>query len=149
MKRDRSTRGGGVPGRRAFTLLEIIVVIVIIGVLAAVIVPRLVGRVGQSKATVARANANTLATEVQKFMADCGGLPAGATLDILVNRPSSVSETDWKGPYLQNADQLNDPWGNAYVLIVPGKKNVDFDIVSYGLGGQPGGEGEEADITAP
>ncbi len=134
---------------RAFTIVEIIVVIVIIGVLATLIAPRLLSRVGEAKSTAARSKGQTLATSVQSFMLDCGGLPNGATLDILMNRPGDVDAAAWKGPYLQNSDQLLDPWGRLYVLIVPGKKNVDFDIVSYGADGQPGGEGDNADVTTP
>ena len=134
---------------RAFTIVEIIVVIVIIGILATLIAPRLLSRVGEAKTTAAKSKAQTLATSVQGFMLDCGGLPNGATLDILMNRPGDIDASAWKGPYLQNSDQLLDPWGRPFMLLVPGKKNVDFDIVSYGADGQPGGEGDNADITAP
>lgn len=135
--------------RRAFTIVEIIVVIVIIGILATLIAPRLLSRVGQARTTAAQSKAQTLATAVQSYILDCGSLPSGATLDILMNRPGDVDASAWKGPYLQNTDQLLDPWGKPFVLIVPGKKNVDFDIVSYGADGQPGGEGDNADVTAP
>lgn len=135
--------------RSAFTIVEIIVVIVIIGILATLIAPRLLSRVGQAKQSTAKANANTLASEVNKYILDCGPLPPGATLDILVTRPPDVDASKWQGPYLQNADQLKDPWGNAFILVVPGKKNVDFDIVSYGADGQEGGEGENGDVIAP
>jgi len=135
--------------RRGFTIVEIIVVIVIIGILATLIAPRLLGRVGQAKQSTAKSNANTLAGEVNKFILDCGPLPPGATLDILTIRPADVDASKWQGPYLQNADQLKDPWGNGYLIIVPGRKNVDFDIVSLGADGKDGGEGENADVTAP
>ena len=66
-----------------------------------------------------------------------------------MERPSNVDETKWKGPYVQNAENLLDPWGKKYDLKVPGTKNIDFDIVSYGADGQPGGEGENADVVKP
>ncbi len=124
-------------------------VIVIIGILATLIAPRLLSRVGDAKVTAARSKANTIATSLQTFMLDCGSLPSGATLDVLMNRPGDIDPGAWKGPYLQNSEQLLDPWGQPFILIVPGKKNVDFDIVSYGADKQPGGEGDNADVTAP
>jgi general secretion pathway protein G len=135
--------------RGAFTLVEAIVVIVILGVLAAVIAPRLIGRIGQSKQAVAQSNAAALATAARSFLIDCSRIPDGAGIDILWERPSDVDQAAWKGPYVENADLLKDPWGRKYLLIVPGQKNVDFDVVSYGADGKPGGEGEDADIRKP
>ncbi|MDX2146252.1 MAG: type II secretion system major pseudopilin GspG [Planctomycetota bacterium] len=140
--RARSTR------RPAFTIIEIIVVVIIIGVIAAVIAPRLIGRVGQSKQSVAKVNATSLANAVKSFMLDHGKPETGATINILWERPSSVEESKWE-PYVDNADALLDPWGKPYVLLFPGQKNVDFDVISYGRDGQPGGEGEDADVIAP
>lgn len=122
-------------------------VVVIIGVLAALIAPRLLGRVGQSKQSVAKANAVTLATQMKLFIADHGMPEAGSSIDILFNRPSTIEESQYKGPYVDSPEALKDPWGNMYVLRIPGEVNVDFDIVSYGADGQPGGEGENADIV--
>jgi len=133
--------------RRAFTIMEVIVVVVIIGVLAAVIAPRLLGRVGQSRVAVAQSNATAIATAMKGFIMDCGVPEAGADLSILLDRPPNVDEGKWKGPYLDNADQLKDPWGNDFQLRIPGEFNADFDIVSYGSDGAPGGEGEAADIV--
>lgn len=133
---------------RGFTLIEAIVVVVIIGVLAAVIGPRLISRVGQSKRAVAEANASSLATAMKLFMADHGAPADGATIDILWERPSNVEESVWQ-PKVESADKLKDPWGNKFVLVMPGQKNFDFDIVSYGADGKPGGEGDNADIAKP
>ena len=134
---------------RGFTIIEVIVIIVIIGVIAAVVAPRLISRIGQSKTAMAKSNAAALASAMNTYLADCGTPEAGATIDILMERPSDVAEDKWKGPYVQNKDMLNDPWGKKFELLVPGKKNVDFDVMSYGLDGQPGGEGENADTIAP
>lgn len=132
---------------RGFTIAEIIVVVVIIGVLATIVATRLLPKIAQSKTTAALANANALANAVQDYWGSCGAPPAGLALgDFLMVRPANVSEENWKGPYLQNRDQLIDPWGNPFVLVIPPQYNSDFDIVSYGADGQPGGDGEGKDI---
>lgn len=134
--------------RRGFTLIEAIVIIVILGVLASVIGIRLIGRIGESKQAVATTNATSLANAMQQFLADHGSVVRleDESIDVLFVEPDGVSDYE---PYVQNIDNLNDPWGNRYVLVSPGEKNIDFDIVSYGADGAPGGEGEDADIVAP
>lgn len=131
-----------------FTIIEVIVIVVILGVIAAVIAPRLINRIGQSKQSLAASNAASLATAMKLFQADHYAPRSGDTIDILWERPSDVAEGDWE-PYVDNADALLDPWGRKFVLVVPGNRNVDFDIVSYGADGAPGGEGEDADIVKP
>jgi general secretion pathway protein G len=99
---------------------------------------------------VAGSNASTLVTSLKMFEVDCGPLRAGASVDVLWTRPADVDEGKWKGPYVDNADALIDPWDNKYVLIIPSQHgNADFDVVSYGADGQPGGEDEDADIVKP
>lgn len=141
---DRGVRAS----RRGFTLIEAIVVIVILGVLAAVIAPRFLSRIGQSKQSLAASNASSLVSAMRTFIADHGDPEEGASIDILYERPSGVSDEAWD-PYVEKADDLLDPWGNKYILVVPGKVNRSFDIVSYGRDGKPGGEGEDADIVKP
>ncbi len=134
--------------RSAFTIIEVIVIVVILGVIAAVIAPRLIGRIGQSKQSVAASNAASLANAMRMYFADHGKPESGATINILWERPSSIAEASWK-PYVDSAKAVLDPWGRPYLLVVPGTVNFDFDIVSYGADGRPGGTDEDADITKP
>jgi general secretion pathway protein G len=145
MKNRRGNNGGR---RRAFTIIEVIVIVVILGVIAAVIAPRLLGRIGQSKVAVAKSSAASLFTAMQTYAADCGLPEPGTSIRVLYERPSTVDEAKWQGPYVNNEDDLKDPWGNEFVLVIPGTFNADFDIVSWGGDGQAGGEGENADIVA-
>src|SRR5262245_17073576 len=135
--------------RSGFTIVEVIVIVVILGIIAAVIAPRLFQRVGQSKQAVAKANAESLASNVRLFIIDHGMPDPGSPITILSERPANVDEAAWNahGSFVNNVDDLKDPWGNFYVLIIPGQVNVDFDIVSYGKDGQPGGEGGNADVV--
>lgn len=142
MNRRIKTHAGG------FTIIEVIVIVVIIGVIAAVVAPRLIGRIGQSKQAIAKSNASNLASQINLFRADHGALEDGATIDILFERPSNVAEDKYE-PYVQSAESLMDPWGRKFVLRLPGVKNRDFDVVSYGADGEEGGEGENADVVAP
>lgn len=136
--------------RRAFTIVEIIVVIVIIGILATLIAPRLLSRVGAAKTAVAKSNATALASAMNTLGADAGGVRQGWTIRALWERPGEVDAAAYKGPYVSNEDQLKDPWGREYILVVPGRKNIaDFDIVSYGADGKEGGEGDDTDVVVP
>lgn len=132
----RSTRTG-------FTLIEIIVVVIIIGVLAAVIGPSLFGRIGQSKTSVAQSNAAAIASALKLYQADYGALPEGGNISALATRPTSPGG---KGPYVDNAGMLKDPWGRLFILKVPGDKNFSFDVISYGADGKVGGDGENVDV---
>ncbi len=133
--------------RRAFTLLEIIVVVTIIALLAALVAPRLLGNVDRAKVSAAKSGAAQLAQQLQLYLTDVGQSKPDQDLDleVLTLPPDAGGGTN--GPYLQKADDLLDPWGNPYVLRVPGEVNYDFDIVSYGADGQPGGENYDADLT--
>jgi general secretion pathway protein G len=131
---------------RAFTIVEVIVIVVILGIIAAVVAPRLLNKVGDSKRSVAKSNAAAISMAMQNYALDCGMPEPGSPITILMERPSNVEEGVWKGPYMNNEDELRDPWGNYFILVVPGNFNVDYDIVSYGKNGQPGGEGEDEDI---
>lgn len=133
-------------GRRSgFTLIEFIVVMVIIGILATLIVPRFFSKVGKANQAVARGNIPTLVTKVLEFQADCGRLPSEQEgLRALLTAPSDLTGK-WDGPYVGPKD-IVDPWGVEFMYRYPGQRNRDFDIFTYGADRQEGGEGENTDI---
>ncbi len=129
--------------RKGFTLLELLVVIVIIGLLAGYVAPRYFSQVGKSEIQVAKAQIESLEKALDQFRLDTRRYPtAEEGLDVLVSRPANVQ--GWSGPYLKKAAP-NDPWGRPYVYRVPGEKQ-EFEIVSYGRDGKAGGSGDDADI---
>ena len=122
--------------RRGFTLIEILVVVVILAVLAAVVVPNVINRIGDAKASAAISDIKAFDTNIDLFKLDTGKYPP--TLDDLIKDVSQTSK--WNGPYIKNKDKIqNDPWGSAYVYKVPGENGHDYEIVSYGPNSQPGG----------
>ena len=126
-----------------FTLLELLVVIVIIGLLAGYVAPRYFSQVGKSEIQVAKAQIESLEKALDQFRLDTRRYPtAEEGLDVLVLRPANVA--GWSGPYLKKAVP-NDPWGRPYVYRVPGEKH-EFEILSYGRDGKAGGSGDDADI---
>ncbi len=128
---------------RGFTLLELLVVMVIIGLLASYVGPKYFSQIGKSEVKAARAQIDSLGKALDQFRLDTGRYPTTEEgLASLNTRPANLSK--WEGPYLTKALPL-DPWGNAYVYKFPGTHG-DYDLISYGKDGQPGGEGEAADI---
>ncbi len=129
---------------RGFTLLELLVVVTIIGLLAAYVGPKYFSQLGRSEQGIAKAQVEAFARALDTYRLDVGHYPTTEEgLDALLKRPANVAE--WNGPYLQKAVPL-DPWGRAYIYRAPGV-NGDFDITSYGKDGQPGGSGDAADVT--
>jgi general secretion pathway protein G len=128
-----------------FTLLELLVVMVIIGLLAGFVAPRYFAQVGKSQVKVARAQIDALDKALDQFRLDVGRYPTSEEgLQALVAQPSS--EPNWSGPYLKKGVPA-DPWGRPYVYQLPGTHGGDFDLLSYGKDGRPGGAGEDADVT--
>jgi general secretion pathway protein G len=127
-----------------FTLLELLVVVAIIGLLAAFVGPRVFGNVGKSQITTARAQIEAFSRAVESYHIDTGKYPETTPgLQALVVRPPETPR--WNGPYLMKEVPL-DPWGNAYAYKRPGT-NRDFDITSFGRDGTPGGTDEDADLS--
>lgn len=130
-------------GEQGFTLLELLVVMVIIGLLVGYVGPRYFSQLGKSEIKTAKAQINALEKALDVYRLDNGHYPSTELgLNALVNRPSN--EKNWNGPYLAKAVPP-DPWGNAYVYKIPGEHS-EFDLFSYGKDGKPGGSGEEEDI---
>ena len=134
--------------RKGFTLVELLVVVLIIGMLATLLAPRMFKGLGQTKAKIARAKMTIIENAVAQFQLDCGRLPdeSEGGLESLLVAPPELEEK-WNGPYLKKSE-LEDPWGNLYVYISEGEYNPgSFDIISFGADGQDGGEGDNADIV--
>ncbi len=135
---------------RGFSLIELLVVIVIIGVLAAVVAPRFFGRTEQGNIAAARAQIANLSVALDNYQLDTGYYPSNTQgLAALFQKPTgSPAPRNWRGPYLKAKEVPLDPWGNAYVYLSPGKINTEwFDLVSYGKDGKEGGSDDDADIT--
>ena len=128
-----------------FTLLELLVVIVIIGLLAAYVGPRYFAQIGKSETAVARAQMDALEKALDTFRIDTGHYPTtDEGLAALYAKPAGANK--WDGPYLKSAAPP-DPWGRAYLYQSPGPKG-DYELATYGKDGQVGGSGENADLLA-
>ena len=128
-----------------FTLLELLVVMVIIGLLASYVAPRFFEQVDKSSVKTAMAQLDAFDKAIGTYRLDTGHVPSAEQgLRALVERPTD--EPRWSGPYLNRALPL-DPWGHAYTYKVPGDSGRDYTLSSLGKDGQPGGMGLDADIT--
>jgi general secretion pathway protein G len=144
-RRTRRSRSAG-----GFTLIEILVVVAVIAVLAALVAPNVFGHLGTAKDTAARAQMEMLGASLDSYRLDNGRYPSTVQgLEALRTAPHlDPRPRNWNGPYLRRAVPL-DPWGNPYVFLSPGEANPNgYDLMTYGADGQPGGEGENADLFA-
>jgi general secretion pathway protein G len=131
--------------RRGFTLVELLVVMVILGLLAALVVPTYMGRERKARSQAARAQIELLGTALDTFRLDVGRYPTTQEgLQALRSAPGQAP--GWDGPYLKKAVPL-DPWGRAYVYESPGQHG-EYDLYSYGADGAPGGEGDGRDVAS-
>lgn len=124
--------------RNAFTLVEMLLVLVILATLAAIVIPKMAGRSQEAKVTAAKTQINAFEVALDSFEVDNGYYPKSGALDDLVNQPAGANS--WKGPYVKNIPV--DPWGNAYIYEYPGKHNANsYDLMSMG----PSGNANAAD----
>jgi general secretion pathway protein G len=129
-----------------FTLVEMLVVITIIALIMALVGPRVLNYLAESKVKAAKIQIESLASALDLYFLDVGQYPSSSEgLSALVQRPGST--TAWNGPYLKGTTLPNDPWGKPYVYRIPGQYGT-FDIISYGADGQEGGTGAGTDITS-
>jgi len=136
--------------RGGFTLIEIMVVIVILAMLAALVGPRLMGRTDDAKITDARVQIKNIETALKLYKLDSGSYPSTEQgLGALVAKPTvGVIPNNYKeGGYLESKKMPKDPWGNDYLYVSPGEHG-DYDLFSYGSDGAKGGDGKNADITS-
>ncbi len=140
MNRKNRRRQAGV------TLIEMLVVVTIIALFAALVAPRMLRRSDAARVTAARAQINSFMTALGAYKLDTGLFPTTEQgLQALRVRPQNVNQ--WEGPYLPQ-DIPNDPWGRPYVYKFPGEHGDEPDIVCHGADGQPGGDGINADIVS-
>jgi general secretion pathway protein G len=142
--RQRQSRGG-------FTLIELMVVIVIIGILAAYIAPKFINRAEEAKVSSAKAQIRSFETSLKLFKLDNGFYPSTEQgLDALVRVPTAgrIPTKYKKGGYLESEKIPDDPWGNPYAYESPGSHEFDYEILCYGADGIDGGEDIDADIKS-
>ena len=131
---------------RGVTLIEMMVVVIIIGLFAALVGPQLFKNVGKSKRTAAHAQIENFMTALVSYNGDVGAFPTTEMgLQVLRVKPENVN--NWEGPYLPQ-DIPNDPWGHAYLYKFPGEHGDEPDVISLGADGQAGGDGLNADIVS-
>jgi general secretion pathway protein G len=143
----RSTGAGSQAG---FTLIELLVVIVILGLLAGIVAPQVLGRISDAKTETARTQIEMLSVALDNYRLDNGSYPTTEQgLEALRTAPTREPvPRNWRGPYLRKDVPL-DPWDRPYVYRSPGEQNrAGFDLLSLGRDGQPGGDGEDADVLS-
>lgn len=129
-----------------FTLVELLVVLVILGLIIGIVAPQAMKYVGSSRVKTAHIQLERISTILDLFHLDAGRYPTSEEgLEALINKPPEI-ET-WNGPYIRRADAIIDPWANPFEYIYPGE-HADFDLVSFGADGRQGGEGQDADINS-
>jgi general secretion pathway protein G len=134
--------------RSGFTLLELVVVIIVLGLLAGIVAPQIIGRLSEAKSTTARTQIELLSLALDGYRLDNGSYPTTEQgLAALRERPTRPPvPANWRGPYLRKDVPL-DPWGRPYLYRAPGERNpAAFDLGSLGRDGKVGGDGEDADI---
>jgi general secretion pathway protein G len=130
--------------QQGFSLMELLIVMVILGMLAAVVGPALWGKLAGAKRDAAKSQMSNIEVGLDSYRLDMFQYPN--SLEELVKNNSS--DQKWKGPYLKNGTLPKDPWGNPYQYRKPGNEGREYDLFSFGADGQDGGEGEQADVLS-
>ena len=146
MKHKTTTLSYKLLSSRGFTLIELMVVIVILGILAGLIVPRIVGRTDEARQVKAKMLMESLETALKLYKLDTGFYPSTEQGLTALVEPSGTAKNWKEGGYLEKGKVPKDPWGNDFVYLCPGVHG-DYDIISFGGDGNPGGEGKDADIN--
>lgn len=136
-------RSTGPAAQGGFSLIELLVVLVILGIIASLVVPNILGRLSGAKVRAAEAQITQLASAIDAYYLDNGELPD--RLEDLVNEPGGA--TFWNGPYVKES-LLKDPWGRQWEYDAPGERGRMYDLYSLGADNAPGGEGENAEIRS-
>lgn len=133
---------------RGFTLIEVMVVVIIMGILSTMVLPAVMGRTGEARQSAAATQIAMLSLALDMYRADNGRYPTtDQGLPALVEKPvSQPVALNWKGSYLKNGIVPSDPWGSEYLFLSPGMSGRPYDIISRGADGIEGGEEETADI---
>ena len=137
--------------QKGFTLIEIMVVVIILGLLAGLVLPRILGQEEKAKVATAKVQIRSLEDALDSYKLDNGFYPTtDQGLDALIRKPEAgrVPEKWREGGYLKPARIPKDPWGKDFVYLSPGNEGREYDIVSYGADNEPGGEGNNADIES-
>ncbi len=133
-------------GERGFTLVELLVVLLILGLIAMFAVPQVIKYLGGAKTDAARIQVQNLSTILDLYRLETGRYPTSEEgLNALIEAPAEVAQ--WNGPYVRNPKMIVDPWGNPYRYLFPGQ-NGEFDVFSLGADDAEGGDGESQDVTS-
>lgn len=129
-----------------FTLIEVMVVVIILGVLATLIMPRIMERPEQARVMATKSQMRNIESALRMFRLDVGRYPTTSQgLQALVSNPGL---DNWEGPYLEHGRIPRDPWGRDYAYMSPGREGRDYDLLSYGRDGQSGGDGYDAEVRS-
>lgn len=140
------SRAVGIAAQAGFTLIELMVVVIVLAILAATIIPRFKGTADDARRSAAEGNIATLKNALERFSVPMGRYPTTEEgLDALVKDPSQ-GEANWRGPYID--ELIDDPWGRPFQYTSPGNEGREYEIVSFGSDGAPGGTGTAEDITS-
>jgi general secretion pathway protein G len=134
--------------QRGFTLVELLVVLVVLGLLISIVAPRAIGYLSGARSDTARIQMETFASALDLYRLDMRKYPTAETgLNALVAAPAGAGR--WRGPYLNKSELPLDPWDNPYIYQSPGPDGKPYRMLSYGADGKEGGEDEDADISVP